>query len=160
MNDESSIVLVNNINYTNQKLEQKLQSELNNKIGIRINALILNLPQNKKYVINYKEVAQDITVLLTKLKNTTGMTIYTNEGVIEFEKNGKTLPLSVGKYYKAITNYFKRMTKGDYIWSPSIMQEDEWTDSPLEMNFRVTNIDRGTKMERIFIFSKNRIKEF
>ena len=163
MNDESSIILINNINYKNKKLEQKLQSELKNKIGVRINALILKVPENKKYIINYKDLAEDVTAMFTKFKNMTGMTIYANEGIIEFEENGRTLPLSVGKYYKAITNYFKRMEKEDYIWSPSIMQEDEWTDSPLEMNFRVTNIDtanRGTKMERIFIFSKSRIKEF
>lgn len=43
------------------------------------------------------------------------------------------------------------------------MLEDEWTEEPLEMNFRVLNLEvanRGANIERIFIFSKNKIKEF
>ena len=41
--------------------------------------------------------------------------------------------------------------------------EDEWTEDPAEMNFRVSNLDaanRGAKIDRIFIFSKSKIKEF
>lgn len=43
------------------------------------------------------------------------------------------------------------------------MLEDEWTETPQEMNFRVMNLEvanRGATVERIFIFSKNKIKEF
>lgn len=44
-----------------------------------------------------------------------------------------------------------------------MMLEDEWTEEPKEMKFRVSNLDvsnRGTKVERIFIFSHSKIKEF
>ena len=43
------------------------------------------------------------------------------------------------------------------------MLEDEWTEEPLEMNFRIVNLEaanRGAKMERIFIFSRSKINEF
>lgn len=43
------------------------------------------------------------------------------------------------------------------------MLEDEWTEEPAEMNFRVINLEaanRGANLERIFIFSKSKIKEF
>ena len=43
------------------------------------------------------------------------------------------------------------------------MLEDEWTEEPQEMKFRLINLEtanRGAKIERIFIFSKDRIKEF
>ncbi len=49
------------------------------------------------------------------------------------------------------------------MWCASTMLEDEWTEEPLEMNFRVNNLEaanRGANMERIFIFSKSKIKEF
>lgn len=43
------------------------------------------------------------------------------------------------------------------------MLEDEWTEEPQEMKFRVINLElanRGVNVERIFIFSKDKIKEF
>ena len=43
------------------------------------------------------------------------------------------------------------------------MLEDEWTESPQEMKFRILNLEvanRGVNVERIFIFSKDKIKEF
>ena len=49
------------------------------------------------------------------------------------------------------------------MWCASIMNEDEWTEEPLEMSFRVQNLEaanRGANIERIFIFSRSKIKEF
>ncbi len=43
------------------------------------------------------------------------------------------------------------------------MLEDEWTESPQEMKFRQVNLEaanRGANIERIFIFSKSRIKQY
>lgn len=43
------------------------------------------------------------------------------------------------------------------------MPEDEWTEEPQEMKFRVINLEaanRGVNVERIFIFSKDKIKQF
>ena len=49
------------------------------------------------------------------------------------------------------------------MWCASTMLEDEWTEEPAEMHFRVSNLDaanRGANIERIFIFSKSKIKQF
>jgi len=160
MDCEGSIILVNN--GRKEKLEQKLSKELKENIGIRINAINIETP-NKNVIINYNEIAEDVISLLTKFKNTTGMAITTDGGYLEFDNNGRTKPLNTGKFYKTISNYFKRLDKESHLWCASTMLEDEWTEEPLEMNFRVNNLEaanRGANLERIFIFSKSKIKEY
>ena len=49
--------------------------------------------------------------LLTKFKNTTGMSIITDGGKIEFNKDGRTDNLELGKFYRVINNYFKQLNK-------------------------------------------------
>ena len=101
--------------------------------------------------------------LIIGFKNTTGTAIDTTGGAIEFEKNERTRNLLTGEFYKTINNYFKNLTKDSHMWCASTMLEDEWTEEPLEMAFRVTNLEaanRGVKLERIFIFSKSKIQEF
>ena len=163
LNSESSVVIVDYKNNKRNKVEEKLSDKLKRKIGLRINALILDMPKNKDILVNYNDIAEDICELLTKFKNTTGMSIITDGGKIEFNKDGRTDNLELGKFYRVINNYFKQLNKDSYLWCASTMLEDEWTEEPLEMNFRVINLEaanRGTKIDRIFIFSKNKIKEF
>lgn len=163
MNCESSIVLVNSAKNTKQKLEEQYAEKLNKDVGIRINSVSINAPLEKNILINYEEIAEDIACLLTKFKNTTGQTIVTDGSYLEFDENGNTEGLETGKFYRAIINCFKRLNKEDFMWSASTMLEDEWTEEPLEMQFRVVNLDaanRGANLERIFIFSRNKIKEF
>ena len=133
------------------------------EIGLRINTLVLDIPKNKKVLINYNEIAEDILELLIRFKNTTGAEIITDGGKIEFNNYGRTKDLEIGQFYKVINNYFKRLNKESYLWCASIMLKDEWTEEPQEMKFRLINLEaanRGVKVERIFIFSKNKIKEF
>ena len=161
LNSESSVVIVDYKNNKRNKVEEKLSDKLKRKIGLRINALILDMPKNKDILVNYNDIAEDICELLTKFKNTTGMSIITDGGKIEFNKDGRTDNLELGKFYRVINNYFKQLNKDSYLWCASTMLEDEWTEEPLEMNFRVINLEaanRGTKIDRIFIFSKNKIK--
>ena len=163
LNSESSIVIVDYKNNKRNKVEEKLSDKLKREIGLRINALILDMPKNKDILVNYNDIAEDICELLTKFKNTTGMSIITDAGKIEFNTDGRTDNLELGKFYRVINNYFKQLNKDSYLWCASTMLEDEWTEEPLEMNFRVINLEaanRGTKIDRIFIFSKNKIKEF
>lgn len=160
---ESSIVIVDYNSSKRNKIEEKLSDKLKNEIGLRINTLLLDIPKDKDVLINYNEIAEDILELLIKLKNTTGMAILTNGGKIEFDSKGRTEDLEVGRFYKAINNYFARLNKQSFLWSASTMLEDEWTESPQEVNFRLINLEaanRGVNVERIFIFSKKRIKEF
>ena len=163
LNSESSIVIVDYNNSTRNKIEQKLSSKFKDEIGLKINTLLLDIDKDKDNLITYDEVAEDIINLLIRFKNTTGVAITTDGGKIEFDKNGRTENLELGKFYKAINNCFKRLNKESYLWCASTMLEDEWTDSPQEMKFRLINLEaanRGVNVERIFIFSKDKIKEF
>lgn len=163
LNSESSIVIVDYKNEKRNKIEKKLCERFKEEIGLRINTLALDIPKNKKVLINYNEIAEDILELLIRFKNTTGAEIITDGGKIEFNNEGRTKDLETGQFYKVINNCFKRLNKESHLWCASTMLEDEWTDSPQEMKFRVINLEaanRGVNVERIFIFSKDRIKEF
>ena len=161
MDCEASIVLVNNL--SNEKLEVKLSKELKENIGVRINSINIAVPFGKSILLHYDEIAEDILAMLTKFKNTTGISINTDAGYLEFDSKGRTKELKTGKFYRVINNYFKSLNKDSYMWCASIMNEDEWTEEPLEMSFRVQNLEaanRGANIERIFIFSRSKIKEF
>lgn len=163
LHSEASIVIVDYKTSRRNEIERKLANKLKDEIGLRINTLVLDIPKDKDVIVNYTEIAQDIIDLLFKLKNTTGVAITTDGGKIEFNKNGRTDNLEVGKFYKVINNYFRKLNKESYLWCASTMLEDEWTESPQEMKFRVLNLEvanRGVNVERIFIFSKDKIKEF
>lgn len=163
MNSSSSIVLVDKELDENKNKFQKVAKEFQENIGLRINSINLIVPKENYIIINYDEIAEDIVSLFTKFKNTTGVTIKTDGGCLEFYKTGRTAPMKTGKYYRAIDSYFKKLNKQSYMWCASTMLEDEWTEEPLEMNFRVTNLEaanRGVTIDRIFIFSKTRIQEF
>ena len=163
LNSESSIVIVDYNKSNRNKIEEKLADKLKDEIGLKINTLLLDINKNKDNLINYDEIAEDIINLLFRFKNTTGVSIKTDGGKIEFDKNGRTEDLEIGKFYKSINNCFKRLNKESYLWCASTMLEDEWTDSPQEMKFRLINLEaanRGVNVERIFIFSKDKIKQF
>lgn len=163
LNYESSIVIVDYDEPKRNKIEKKLSDKLKNEIGLKINTLVLDIPKDKDVLVNYNEIAEDIIELLIKFKNTTGISIITDGEKIEFDQKGRTENLEIGRFYKAINTYFKKLNKESYLWCASTMLEDEWTESPQEMKFRVINLEaanRGVNVERIFIFSKNKIKEF
>ena len=163
LNSESSIVVIDYNSSNRNKIEEKLADKLKNEIGLKINTVLLDINNDKDCLINYDEIAEDIINLLFRFKNTTGVSIKIDGGKIEFDKNGRTEDLEIGKFYKAINNCFKRLNKDSYLWCASTMLEDEWTDSPQEMKFRLINLEvanRGVNVERIFIFSKDKIKEF
>ena len=163
LNSESSIVIVDYKKENRNKIEAKLANKLKNEIGLKINALILEINENSTNLINYSDIAEDIVNLLIKFKNTTGTTITTDGGKIEFNKKDRTEDLEIGRFYKAINNCFKRMNKESHLWCASTMLEDEWTESSQEMKFRQINLEAaniGVNVERIFIFSKDKIKEF
>ncbi len=156
LNFESSIVVVGN------KTGKRFSESLKKEIGLRINYLILDINEND-LDIEYDEISEDIINLLLNFKNTNGVTIVTDGGKVEFNKNKRTKNLNNGEFYKTINKYFKKLNKNSYLWCVSTMLKDEWTEEPQEMKFRVISLEaanRGVKIERIFIFSKNKIKEF
>ena len=141
LHSETSIVIVDYNTYRRNEIERKLANKLKDEIGLRINTLVIDIPKDKDVLINYTEIAQDIMDLLLKLKNTTGVAITTDGGKIEFNKNGRTNNLEIGKFYKVINNYFRKLNKESYLWCASTMLEDEWTESPQEMKFRILNLE-------------------
>lgn len=163
LHSESSIVIVDYSKSRRNEIERKLANKLKEEIGLKINTLVLDIPKDKDVLVNYNEIAEDIIELLFRFKNTTGIAITTDGGKVEFNKNGRTDNLEIGKFYKAINNYFRKLNKESYLWCASTMLEDEWTESPQEMKFRVLNLEvanRGVNVDRIFIFNKDKIKEF
>lgn len=163
MNCDSSIVFVNTKQDTDLSFIKELSKELKYDIGLRINAIKLEIPSEKNIFVNYNEIAEDIVDLTTKFKNTTGMILETDGGYLEIGETGRTKILGNGEFYKVIDGCFKNLNEKSYFWSASMMLEDEWTEEPQEMKFRVSNLDvsnRGIKVERIFVFSHSKIKEF
>ncbi len=141
----------------------KLSSELINEVAIRKNTLNIELPKNKKYLLDYENISKDINSLLTGFANSTENTINTNGVIIEFNENGKSKLLKNGEYYKLLNYYYSQLKKDDYFWIVSPMMESEWTETPLEMNFRLINlevINRGANIERIFLFKKEEIERY
>lgn len=156
LNFESSIVIVGN------KTRKNYAETLKEEIGLRINSLVLDINKND-IDIDYDEIAEDIVNLLINFKSTTGISITVYGGKIELDRNKKTKNLESGEFYRAINKYFKKLNKTSYLWCASTMLKDEWTEDPQEMKFRLINLDvanRGVKIDRIFIFRKNKIKEF
>ena len=163
LHSESSIVIVDDNHLKRNPIEKKLAERFSNKIGLRINTLFLDIPRDKQCIVNENEIVEEIVEILLRLKNTTGMAIETDGGKIEFNKNGRTENLEVGKFYKALNHCFRKLNRKSYLWCASTMLEDEWTESPQEMKFRQINLEvanRGVNVERIFIFRKDKIKEF
>ncbi len=163
LHSEASIVIVDSNKNKRNEIEKKLANQFRDEIGLRINTLILDIPKDKEVLVNDNEIVEDIIQLLTKFKNTTGMAMITDGGKIEFNEKRRTENLMVGKFYRAIYQCFKKLNKESYLWCASTMLEDEWTESPQEMKFRLRNLEvanRGVKVEKIFIFSKNKIKQF
>ena len=141
----------------------KIDSKLIDEVEIRKNTLNIELPENKKYMIDYENISKDINSLLTGFANTTGNTINANGVIIEFDKNGKSKLFKNGEYYKLLNYYYSQLKKGDYIWNVSPMMESEWTESPLEMNFRLINLEalnRGANIERIFLLKKEELERY
>ena len=158
LNFESSIVVVSNKNIISKNFSEILKNE----VGLRINTLILDINKND-IDINFEEISEDIINLLINFKNTSGACIITDGGKLLFDNNKRTKKLRNGEFYNAINKYFRGLNKNSYLWCASTMLEDEWTEEPQEMKFRLINLEaanRGAKIERIFIFSKNKLKEF
>ena len=141
----------------------KIDSKLIDEVEIRKNTLNIELPKNKKYLLDYENISKDINSLLTGFTNSSNNTINTNGTIIEFDKNGKSKLLKTGEYYKILNYYYSQLKKGDCFFLVSPMMESEWTETPLEMNFRLINleaINRGAYIERIFLLKKEEIEKY
>lgn len=157
MDVESSIVFVNNKQNAKVKLEAKLAKKSKEKNGVRMNALNLDISDGYQIVLNFEQIAEDICSLLTGFKNTTGVALTTDGGCLAFNEEGRTENLETGIFYRVIDFYFKNLNPKSHLWCASMMLEDEWTEEPLEMNFRVANLEAAylrSQYRKNFYFSK------
>lgn len=106
---------------------------------------------------NPEEIADDIFLMLTRHKYMTGSSLISDGGYLAVDEQSKTEDLSNGKYYKILEKFFNEAKPGTHIWAISVMLPVEWSEDPLEIKFRQQNADainRGVKMDRIFVFDK------
>ena len=156
----SMILLVKS---SNKKNILRLSSDLSDMYSFRANTLNILLSEKRNFLIDYENISKDINSLLTGFTNSTGNIINSNGIIIDFEKNGKSKLLKTGEYYKILNYYYSKLKKDDSLFLISPMMESEWTETPLEMNFRLINLEavnRGAYIERIFLFKKEEIEKY
>ncbi len=109
------------------------------------------------------EIADDIYLMLTRHKYTNGSSLISDGGYLSVDEQSKTEDLDSGKFYRILDKFFSETKKGSEMWITSTMMDNEWNEDPAERKFIQSNFDavnRGVKMERIFIFNRNRVKEY
>ncbi len=107
-----------------------------------------------------EEIADDIYLMLTRHKYMNGSSLVSDGGYLSFDEQSKTEDLDSGKFYRILDKFFKETKAGSHMWIISTMMENEWNEDPAERKFIQSNFDavnRGVKMERIFVFSKKNI---
>lgn len=109
------------------------------------------------------EIADDIYLMLTRHKYTNGSSLVSDGGYLSVDEQSKTEDLDSGKFYRILDKFFSETKKGSEMWIISTMMDNEWNEDPAERKFIQSNFDvvnRGVKMERIFIFDKNLAGEY
>ena len=105
------------------------------------------------------EIADDIYLMLTRHKYTNGSSLVSDGGYLSFDEQSKTEDLDSGKFYRILDKFFSETKKGSEMWITSTMMDNEWNQDPAERKFIQSNfdaVDRGVKMERIFVFEKEK----
>ncbi len=112
---------------------------------------------------NPYEIADDIYLMLTRHKYTNGSSLVSDGGYLSVDEQSKTEDLDSGKFYRILDKFFSETKKGSQMWITSTMMDNEWNEDPAERKFIQSNFDavnRGVKMERIFLFSKSLLPEY
>lgn len=107
-----------------------------------------------------EEIADDIYLMLTRHKYMNGSSLISDGGYLSFDEQSKTEDLDSGKFYRILDKFFSEAKSGSEMWIISTMMDNEWNEDPKERKFIQSNfdaVDRGVKMERIFLFSKKKI---
>lgn len=100
------------------------------------------------------EVAEDIFLMLTAHRYTTGTALVSDGGYLQVDEQSKTEFIQTGTFYKWLERFYtaESTTK---IRNLSVMMPNEWIDDPQEKRFREYNIEamnRGVDFKRIFVF--------
>ena len=109
------------------------------------------------------EIADDIFLMLTRHKYSTGSSLVSDGGYLAVDEQSRTEDIESGKFYRYLHKYFTEANPGSKMWIVSTMMENEWNDSPQERTFKQDNIEaaeRGVELERIFILDVKKWNEF
>jgi NAD(P)-dependent dehydrogenase (short-subunit alcohol dehydrogenase family) len=109
-----------------------------------------------------EEIADDIFLLLTRHKYTTGSNLIADGGYLSVDEQSRSEDLENARFYRFIDKFLNECEKGDKIWAVSMLMPNEWNDDPQEKKFRQDNINaavRGVDVERIFVFDFNSNRE-
>lgn len=101
-----------------------------------------------------EEIADDIYLMLTRHKYTTGSSLISDGGYLAVDEQSKTEDMDNGKFYHLLDKFFTEAKPKSTIWAASIMLPAEWNEDSSEVKFRQNNIDavsRGVHIDRIFI---------
>lgn len=112
---------------------------------------------------NPQEIADDIYLMLTRHKYTNGSSLISDGGYLSVDEQSKTEDLDSGKFYRILDKFFSEAKKDSEMWIISTMMDNEWNEDPAERKFIQSNFDavnRGVKMHRIFVFSKDKAEEY
>jgi len=192
MKYESSIVIMNTIGAikgslntsafstaqsAKSNLVQMLSGAFSELYGVRINSVIvgwvdkISLEEDAKAKREIpmqrfgapEEIADDIFLMLTRHKYTTGTNFISDGGYLAMDSYAKTEAISNGTYYKLLNKFITEAEINSTIWSVSFGGQNDWENGPLEVKFRKNNIDavnRGVNMERIFVFDKKDLQKY
>jgi Dehydrogenases with different specificities (related to short-chain alcohol dehydrogenases) len=109
------------------------------------------------------EIADDIFLMLTRHKYSTGSSLVSDGGYLSVDDQSRTEDIESGKFYRYLHKYFTEAERGTKMWIASTMMENEWNESPQERIYKQDNIDaaeRGVEIERIFIMDEKGWREF
>lgn len=109
------------------------------------------------------EIADDIYLMLTRHKYTTGSSLVSDGGYLSVDEQSKTEDLDSGKFYRLLDKFFSETKEGSKISVISTMMDNEWNEDPQERRFIQSNFDaanRGVQIEWIYIFDKSKADEY
>lgn len=192
MNVSSSIVLLSSVEAQRgsfgasayaacQAAKQNLISSMSNvyseMYGVRINSVQSGWIGNMGFDSAFKkaietipmkrlglpdEIAEDIFIMLTAHRYTTGTTLVSDGGYLQVDEQSKTELIQTGTFYKWLERFYTSNSTTK-IRSISVMMPNEWIDDPQEKRFREYNIEtmnKGLDFLRIFIFDFDKVETF
>ncbi|MCL2339014.1 MAG: SDR family oxidoreductase [Proteobacteria bacterium] len=185
MNADAGIVILNSIDWTRddpdaaayaaaqaakEKLVETFAETFARLYGVRINTVTASWPGNqmdgttaRQYIGMPNEIADDIFVMMTRHKFTTGANIRSDGGYLYFDADGRGDAVDTKKLYTWLHKIWGDLTPGDNVWVVETMLDNEWADIAPERQYLtdiLNAVQRGVKLKRIFLFGRKDIKKY
>lgn len=190
MNSDSGIVILNSLSWAhpNMAAYAAIQAAKNNLVetfsdsflrlyGIRINSITASWPgipitpsvrlspdsPPRGAIGMPDEIADDIFIMLTRHKFTTGANITSRGEYLYFDENGHSDEVDTRQLYIWLHKIWGDLKPGDTAWVVETMQDNEWADIAPERQYLqdiLNAVQRGVKLKRIFLFSRKDLKKY